>query len=179
MLAQTQAELQHVETLLIMTPFAEFIQPGAFELRAAQALGIFGGEALRRGAIGPLQPPPRWLPLGALATMDGEQSRDALHHHLAHIGHGFADECDAPHGFRRKAWQAQREAAHPFGAGARLASAAPAHDEPLGPGFAIAGAQRRALIVAAIQLPEGVQRCEVCAIQTRQQLLQRRLIAPR
>ena len=162
-----------------MTPFAELIEPGAFELRAAQAFGILCGEALRCRAIGPLQTPPRGLPLGPLASMDGEQPRDALHHDIAYIGHGFADEGDAPHGFYCETRQAQREAAHPFGACARLARSAPAHDEPLGPGAAIAGAQRRALIVAAIQFPQGIERGQVCASQARQRLRQPRRIAPR
>ena len=96
--------------------------------------------------------------------MDGEKARHALHHDIAHIGHGFADKRDAPHGFHCKARQAQREAAHPFGAGARLARAAPAHDEPLGPCAAIARPERRALIMATVQFPEGIEGGEVCAI---------------
>ena len=71
--------------------------------------------------------------------MDGEQAGHAFHHHVARFGLGFGNECDAC------AFIGRGDAAHPFGAGARLAGAAAAEDEPCGPGLAVVGAFRRLL----------------------------------
>ncbi len=176
MIAQAQSELQHVETLLIMTPFGELIEPGAFKLRPAQTLGIFGGETLRSGAIGPLQPPPRGLPQGTLTAMDGEEARDALNHDIAHIRHGLANKRDAANRLLREARKPQRKAAHPLGARARLARAASAHYDPLHPRAAIARAQWGELVIARVQLPKTAKRRNFSRAECRQRLFQQRII---
>jgi hypothetical protein len=54
-LPQPQAELQHVEGRIDVTPFGEFIAPGSVELRATQLLGIFRGKRVANGAVRPFQ----------------------------------------------------------------------------------------------------------------------------
>jgi len=79
--------------------------------------------------------------------MHGKQTGNALDHHLAHVGERLADQCDAP--CRRAEFgKPERDAPHPFGAGARLARAAAAEDEP---GFPVS--RRRKLILARPQGP--------------------------
>ena len=73
--------------------------------------------------------------------MHGEQAGDALHHHLARVVLGLADQRDA------RVRIAERELVHPFGAGARLAGAAPAQNKPGGPGRAAIGAFRCKLML--------------------------------
>src|SRR6185295_13660561 len=79
-------------------------------------------------------------PFGALAPfVHAEQAGHALDHHLAHVAFGLADERDAG------GWIG-RLLAHPFGTGARLAGAAPAEDQPGGPGVPALRAFQRALV---------------------------------
>ncbi len=73
--------------------------------------------------------------------MHGEQAGDALHHHLARVVLGLADQRDA------RMRIAERELAHPFGAGARLAGAAATENEPGGPVRAAVGALRCKLML--------------------------------
>jgi hypothetical protein len=125
-----------------LTPLGEFVEPGGRELRPAQALVIFRGEHLRHRAVFPFQTSARRLPFWLLAVaVHREQSGDALHHHVANVLLGFADQRDTRLGV------AQRQAAHPFGAGPRFARAAAAEDEPGGPGPAVVAELWRLLMM--------------------------------
>jgi hypothetical protein len=63
---------------------------------------------------------------------------------------GFTNECNTSLalalGFRRK-----RRALHPFGAGASLARAASADQQPGSPGLAVVGDSGRELVIVAVQ----------------------------
>ena len=133
--AQAQPELQHVPGLLRVAPLAELVRPGGLELRPAQAIRVLGREGVRDGARRPFEPAQRRLPLRPLGCgRDREEPGRAVDHHVAHVGHGLADERDAPDALRRDAAKPADEARHPRGAGARLAGAAPAEEEPGVPG---------------------------------------------
>lgn len=90
--------------------------------------------------------------------MYGKQARHALHHHLANVVLGLADQCDARTAILK------RDAAHPFGTGARLARAAPTEDQPGQPRLAIIGGHWRALVSVgekaeiAEQMPQLIRR---------------------
>ena len=166
---QPQAELQHVETLLTAPPFAQFIEPGAFELGTAERLGVFGGEQLRDRAVGPDDPPSRRREdRSLLASMRAQNAGNALNHYIAHIGHGFTDQRDAHGRFARETRQAQRDATHPLGAGARLARAASAQNKPLRPFAPIGGARGRQLIGPGEGVPAARQKAQMVRLQRRQ-----------
>ena len=129
---EPQAELQHVPGLLGMAPFGELVAPGGLELRPAQRIRILGREHMRDGAVCAIRA------CAASATRPG-----------ARRGAWIASRPDGPstitsraaakvsptsamraHRLWRQPAEAGGEARHPFGAGARLAGAAPAEDEP-------------------------------------------------
>jgi hypothetical protein len=62
-----------------------------------------------------------------------QDSRDALDHHFAHVRGGLADQRDTPDRFACGFRQTERERPHPSGAGARLACAASAEEQPDAP----------------------------------------------
>ena len=77
--------------------------------------------------------------------MHGQEPGHAFDHHAPHLRDRLADEGDAvrdPARMRRS----QRLGLHPFRAGARLARAAAAEQQPRVPGFAGFGCQRRNLV---------------------------------
>ncbi len=80
------------------------------------------------------------------AACTRKKPRHALDHHAAHLVDRLADERDAPRSDRTQRRAPQRLGAHPFGTGARLAGAAPAHDEPHAPGLPVLGGLRRQLV---------------------------------
>ena len=86
-------------------------------------------------------------------AMHGEKTGNAFDHHVAHIGGGFADERDAADGTQAELRTAKRETLHPFGAGARLARAASAEDEPDPPGQTVGREIGRPLIPAGDEFP--------------------------
>ena len=60
-----------------------------------------------------------------MPRMDGEDPGWALHHHVAGVRKRLTDEREAPRGARPEIGIAERDAAHPFGAGAGLAAPRP------------------------------------------------------
>ena len=118
--AEAQRELQHVPGVLRVPPFGELVAPGGVELRAAQAVGILGREHLRDGAVRPNRLHlPRRLELRPLARrVDREQPETPSIMTLRTSRDGLADERDP-------AAVGEGSGTHPFGAGARLARAAP------------------------------------------------------
>ena len=68
--------------------------------------------------------------LDVYKRQDREQSGDALDHHVANLRLGFSDEGDPFRWQIREGRMAQRHALDPFGAGAGLAGAASAQDQP-------------------------------------------------
>ena len=124
------------------TPLRQLVAPRVRELRAAQALRLLRRKRLRHRAVFPFETPPRRDPLRPLVVrVDGENAGHALDHHLAHVVFGLADERDARAAVRR-------HRPHPFGAGARLARAAPAEDQP---GAPVSG--RFVLMVVGVKVP--------------------------
>ena len=114
-----------------MAPFRELVAPGGLELRPAQRIRILGREHMRDGAVSPFELAQRRRPGRALARLvDLEQAGRALDHDVARGSEGLADERDAAHRLMGQPAEAGGEAHHPFGAGPRLAGAAPAEDEP-------------------------------------------------
>src|SRR5690606_41613635 len=55
--SEPKSELQHVTSLLRVTPLCDFIEPRRCELRSPQALRIFRGEELRDDTARPNQLP--------------------------------------------------------------------------------------------------------------------------
>jgi hypothetical protein len=66
--------------------------------------------------------------------MDGQNAGRPLHHHVAGVGKGLADERDAAQRLLREIGIAQGQPTDPLRAGASLARPAPAEHEPDGPG---------------------------------------------
>jgi len=81
--------------------------------------------------------------------MHREQPGHAFDHHLAHVVFGLADQGDAALGLivlpRRPG-----EGLDPFGAGARLARAASADQQPYGPWLAVIADSRRQLMIVTV-----------------------------
>jgi hypothetical protein len=139
-LAQPQAELQHVEGCVRVAPLGQLVAPGGVELRPAQLLGILRREGVSRRAVGPFEAAARRGPCRALRPRgDAQQAGGALDHHHAHVVLGLADQSNAEVALRCVRRRAGSERAHPFGAGARLAGAAPAEHQPAGPRAAVGG----------------------------------------
>ena len=130
-LPQAQAELQHVERCIDVTPFGELVTPRGIELRPAQLFGIFSGKSEADRPARPFQPPARSGPFRAFATRrDLQETRGALDHHLAYVVLGFANERDlqrSPLGIRA---DAVRHRPHPFGAQSCLAGATATEHQP-------------------------------------------------
>ena len=61
---ETQAELQHVPSVLRLAPFRQLVHPGGIELRPAQGLWLMRAVGRRGRPVGPDQPPTRRLPFG-------------------------------------------------------------------------------------------------------------------
>ena len=93
---------------------------------------------------------------------------DALHHHLARVGPGLADERDAPDRRLREVDMPHGEAMHPLRAGARLARAAATHEEPVSP--ARAGVRRQLLATGMTEVPEAYERSDHAFRQAVQKL---------
>ena len=118
-----------------IAPFGELVDPGGIEFRAAQASGSSAEKAC---AIAPFGQTRR--------RRDGSQSgRSArpMHGEDAGAPSIITSRTSAPVSPMRamrpagapRAWlEAERQRAHPFGAGARLAGAAPAEQQPGPPG---------------------------------------------
>ena len=106
-----------------------------------------------------------------------EQSGNALDHHLARVVLGLADQRDARSGI------VDRDRAHPFGAGARLAGAAATENEPGGPVRAAVGALGCNLVGMSKRTKIGPEGVIFAALQAEQQRRQhpgfRRLVQRR
>jgi hypothetical protein len=112
-----------------VAPLGDLVGPGGAELRPAQAFGVFRGKSFRHRTVRPFDAPARRNPDRALApVVRGKETGDAFDHHLAHVMLALADERDAADRPVGVFPIAEREPPHPFGAGARLASAAAAED---------------------------------------------------
>ena len=171
--AETQAKLQHVPCLPGVAPFGEFVAPGGVKLRPAQAFRIFRRKRLRHGARVPDDTLSRRLPARPLARrMHGEQAGDAFDHHVAHVGRRLADKRDAPERPRRKLRASERKRFHPFGAGAGLARAASAEDQPCAPRRAARGQVRRPLIAPRDEFPLVEKPRQFSRAQTFERLIQ-------
>ena len=118
----------------------------------------------RNAAVRPFEPAARRDPDRAAAprAMHREQAGDALDHHLAHLVLGLADQRDAR---CRSAIAATR--AHPFGAGARLAGAAPADHQPGRPRRAVGSEFGRPLVAVREHRPVGLERVTLLPAQRR------------
>ena len=101
--------------------------------------------------------------------MNRKQAGHSLHHHLAHVVFGLADQRDARSGIGRNA-------AHPFGAGARLARAAATENEPGEPLRAAVGAFRRALMTVRQTRKVATRRFIPPAIQAQPEAGERRFV---
>src|SRR5690242_9471346 len=78
-----------------VAPLGKLVRPGGVKLRAAQALGVFGGKRLRHRAVRPFKAPARGNPDRPLIPpMRGHEPRHAFDHHLAHLMLALADERD-------------------------------------------------------------------------------------
>ena len=129
--AEPQPELQHVPGLVGVAPFAELVAPRRLELRPAQRVGVLGREGVGERAVSPFEPAQSGLPLRTLARgRHRAQAGRPVDHHVAHVGKSLADQRDAPDRPRRNADNPADQPRDPFGAGPRLAGAAPAEDEP-------------------------------------------------
>ena len=128
-LAKAQSELQHVEGCFGMTPLGELVRPGGGKLRAAQALRIFRRKHLRDRAVRPFQPPARRNPVAAARRARCTASRPET----PSIITSRASCSVSPISAMRACGSSSAMLAHPFGAGAGLAGAAPAEDQPGGP----------------------------------------------
>jgi hypothetical protein len=82
---------------------------------------------------------------------------------------GFTNERDTPLAFALNLRRV-RCALHPFGAGARLARAASADQQPGGPGLAVIAECGRELVIVAVQTKTPVQFDTLTIRQTRQKL---------
>ena len=146
-LPQPQAELQHVEGRIDVTPFCELVAPGGVELRAAQLLGVFRGKRVADGAVRPFQAPARRRPQRTLvARRHAQEPGRTVYHHLAHVVLGLANQRNVHRalvGIRRGAIGLR---AHPLGAEPGLAGPTPAQHEPGRPRTAAIGAQWRLLM---------------------------------
>ena len=100
--------------------------------------------------------------------MHGEHAGDAFHHHLARLVLALADQRDA------RLRVGERGPAHPFGAGAGLAGAAPAQDQPGGPVFAAVGAFGRQLVFDRDRLEIGADGVNPMRRLSQEELRQRR-----
>ncbi len=114
-------------------PFRQFIAPCSVELRAAQAVRVFRGIERSHRAIVPQEPAARRFIARARQPRDRQNARRSVHHHLARIAEGFADQRDVPAFRRRERRQAERHARCPFCPCPRLAGPAPAQNEPDAP----------------------------------------------
>ena len=140
------AELQHVPGVAsAWRHLRELVAPGGVELRPAQALGVLGGEDLRDRAVRPDQPPARRLPV---AAGRGGDARRGARTRLRPSPRARRRRSRRPGRSGRPARprmvRPERHGAHPFGAGARLAGAAAAEDQPGAARAARAAADRAA-----------------------------------
>ena len=132
--------------------------------------GSSAENACGNAAVAPFEPAAARNPFGPRATrMHREQSGDAFDHHLAHLVLALADQRDA---LPRRSG----ERAHPFGAGARLAGAAPADDEPGHPRRTVGSEFGRLLVAVREHRPVGLERVTLLPAQRRHE---RRCLARR
>jgi len=96
---------------------------------------------MRHRTLRPFEPPPgRTPPRPLFGAVHGQKAGHAFHHHFARFVLRLPDERDPRLGV------VNGNAAHPFGAGARLTGAAASEDEPRRPRAAVFGAFGRALM---------------------------------
>ena len=146
--AQPQAELQGVEGLLRIAPFAELVAPGGVELRPAQAVGVLGREEVGDRAVAPHQAAPAGLGARPVGFGERQDPGCAFDHDVAHVGQRFADQRQPAVANAGKGRQAAHQPVHPFGSQPGLAGAAAAEHQPGGP-----GAEQRVLIGAGLFEP--------------------------
>src|SRR6185437_945192 len=142
-----QAELQHVERRIDMTPFCKLIAPSGIELRTAQLLGIFRGKRVGDGTVRPFQPAARGGPLRPLVTRRYTQyARRPLDHHFTYVVLGLSDERNVQAGLVGVWPRAVDHRTHPFRAQPRLAGPTAAQHQPRRP-WPSAHAKGRRLLV--------------------------------
>lgn len=129
-LAEPQAELQHVEAFLGMTPLGHLVAPGGLELMAAQAFWVLGRKYHRHLPVLPHQPAPAGFEARTVAARDRGDARDTLDHHVAHVGQRLTDQGKAEVLAAGKGWQGMHQPVDPLGAGARLAGTASTQQKP-------------------------------------------------
>jgi hypothetical protein len=105
-------------------------------------------------------------------AMHREQAGDAFDHHFAHVGRRLANKRDAPERAKRKLRASERQRFHPFGAGASLARAASAKDQPCAPRRAARGQMRRPLIAPRDEFPLVEKPRQFSRAQTVERLIQ-------
>ena len=128
--------------------------------------GSSAENASRHRAVRPFQPPARGDPARPLRTpVHRENARNAFDHHLAGVVLALADQCDAT-------VLLARDLLHPFGAGAGLARAAAAKDEPGAPGQAVRGQHRQPLVIMGMDREVVIEAVEPTWTLTCQILLQ-------
>src|SRR5690606_26523428 len=128
-------------------PLADLVAPRVAVLRPAQRLGLArriepGDRAVLPGQLAQARLEHR----GERARRGGEHPAVAFDHHVAHFGQARADQRDP------RAAVLAGDVAHPFGARAGLAEAAPGADQP-GPPALVRGLARRELLVARPAFP--------------------------
>ena len=141
LVAEPQAQHRLIEGVGL-APGGELVAPQLHVLLAAQPVRLLGREELAHRAVRPFEP------RRSAAKKRGRSSRrqqarmpdSPLHHDVAHVGDGRADQVDDRVGLH--------PVAHRLGAGARLAGAAAGEDEPDDP-----VARRRRLVGARPERP--------------------------
>jgi len=104
-----------------------------------------------------------------MARVYRQQAGDALDHHFARLVLGLPNQRDVR-------FRIARDRAHPFSAGAGLAGAAAAEDQPGGPIGATVGERRRDLVVMRENWKIGIQRLIPMALLSRHEVGKRQLV---
>src|SRR5690606_2588702 len=152
--SEPKSELQHVPSLLRVTPLCDFIEPRRCELRSPQALRIFRGEELRDDTARPNQLAFRGLEARPVVRrMNRQQPGHTFHHDTAHLIERLPDKRDAPAVSPASPRQCCRLGPDPFGAGTSLSRAATAKNQPSAPWAALCITGRWQLIIARPGLP--------------------------
>ena len=125
--AEAQAQLEHVPGILGLFPFGELVAPGDVVLRAAKQLGPVAGEELGHGAAPEAEEAVARTPFADAVAGDLEEAAGALDHHPAGLGQSGGDERDVDPAAGLDL------GLDPFGAGEGLAEASAAHDDAGGP----------------------------------------------